>query len=348
MMVMNIARNANRKPLDSQSERRSVFSSYAVPSIAFGQSRSVSLIYSSVTADPTPGELNTTLSVRAAVPNTFSTRLLIGGVQQGGEIFTDARSLPEDADSFSRLAHMFNASNLSTGRYSYQATVFSNYLNSSIGGITNGNVIVVNRKNSAFGTGWGVSDLQQLHLQSAGGILLTTGNGRARFFSGGPDTFTSPPRDFSTLVKNADGTFTRTLKDGTKISFSAQGFQTSLVDRNNTTSYAYDADNRLASITDPAGLVTTLTYATGKLQRVTDPAGRQTQFQHDSAGNLIRITNPDGTFMRYAYNGSGRLTQATDERGGVTTYSYDYAGRFSQSVRPGGETRSLISRRPRT
>ena len=324
----------------------SVFSSYSTPSYrSLGQSRSVSLTYSSVTADPNPVvSLNTALSVRAAVPNAFSTRLVIGGVQQGGEIFTDARSLPEDADSSSRLAHIFNASNLPTGRYSYQATVFSIYLNSSIGGITNGNVIVINRKSSAVGTGWGVSDLQQLHVQSSGGVLLTTGNGRARFFSGGPNTFTSPPRDFTTLVKNADGTYTRTLKDGTRINFNAQGYQTSLVDRNNnTTSYAYDADNRLTSITDPVGLVTTLTYASGKLQRITDPAGRQTQFQHDSAGNLIRITSPDGTFMTYAYDGSGRLTQATDERGGVTTYSYDYAGRFSQSVRAGGETRSLIS-----
>ncbi len=327
----------------------SVFSSYATPSYrSLGQSRSVSLTYSSVTADPNPVvSLNTTLSVRAAVPNSFSTRLLIGGVQQGGEIYTDSRTLPEFADSISRLAHIFNATNLPTGRYPYQATVFSNYLNSSIGGIANGNVIVVNRKASVFGTGWGISDLQQLHLESAGGVLLTIGNGRARFFSGGPDTFTSPLRDFTTLVRNPDGTYTRTLKDGTKINFSAQGYQTSLVDRNNnTTSYVYNGSNRLATITDPAGLVTTLTYAaSSKLQRITDPAGRQTEFQHDSAGNLIRISSPDATFMTYAYDGSGRLTQATDERGYVTTYSYENAGRFSQSVRPGGETRSLISGR---
>ena len=257
----------------------SVFSTHATPSYrSLGQSRSVSLTYSSVTADPKPVVgLNTTLSLFAPVPNSFSTRVVVGGVQQGGEIFTDSRSLPESADSTSRLAHIFNASNLPTGRYSYQATVFSNYLNSSIGGITNGNLIVFNRKSSAVGIGWGISDLQQLHLQSSDGVLLTTGNGRARFFSGGPDSFTSPPRDFTALIRNPDGTFTRTLKDGTKIHFNAQGFQTALVDRNNnTTSYAYDAENRLTSITDPVGLVTTLTYASGKLQGITDPAGRQT------------------------------------------------------------------------
>ena len=111
----------------------------------------------------------------------------MGGVQQGGEVFTDARSLPEDADSTSRLSVQFDASTLGSGRYPYQATVFSNYLNSSIGGIASGHVIVLNRKNSPLGTGWAVTAMQQLHPQSDGTLLLTSGDGTALFFSGGPD-----------------------------------------------------------------------------------------------------------------------------------------------------------------
>ena len=118
------------------------------------------------------------------------------------------------------------------GRYPYQATVFSNYLNSSIGGIASGNVIVLNRKNSPFGAGWAITGMEQLHPQADGTLLLTSGDGTALFFSGGPDTFTSPPRDFSTLIKHPDGTYTRTFKDGTRINFNAQGQQTSVVDRN--------------------------------------------------------------------------------------------------------------------
>ena len=71
------------------------------------------------------------------------------------KIFTDARSLPEDADSTSRLSTQFDATNLETGRYPYQATVFSNYLNSSIGGIASGHVIVLNRKNRSLRCGLG-------------------------------------------------------------------------------------------------------------------------------------------------------------------------------------------------
>jgi RHS repeat-associated protein len=327
-------------------EEGSLYLSHSLPSYrSLGQSRSVSLTYSSVTADPKPIiSLDSTLARRAAVPNTFSTRLRVGGVQQGEEVFTNSSSLLEDSESTSRFSIQFDASTLATGRYPFEATVFSNYLNSSVGGISNGNTIVVNRSGSAFGSGWAVTELQQLQTQSSGGVLLTTGDGTALFFSGGPATFTSPPRDFSTLVKNPDETYTRTFKDGGKVNFNAQGLQTAVIDRNgNTTSFAYDGTSRLITITDPVGLVTTFNYSGGKLQSITDPAGRQTLFQHDAAGALRRITNPDSSFVAYSYDAKGRLTQATDERGQTTTYAYDFAGRFAQSIRPGGETRGLVS-----
>ena len=62
--------------------------------------------------------------------------------------------------------------------------------------------------------------------------------------SGGPDTFNATRcYDFSTLVKNSDATYTRSIKNGTQVNFNAQGLQTSLVDRNNnSTTYAYDGE----------------------------------------------------------------------------------------------------------
>lgn len=320
-------------------EEGSLYQTHSLPSYrSLGQSRSVSLTYSSVTADPKPIiSADTTLSVRAAVPATFSTRVKLGGVQQGGELFTNTGTLPETADSNSRLSHQFDAGNLPTGRYPYELTVFSNYQNSSIGGITNGNTIVVNRKSSSFGTGWALTEIQQLHPQSGGGVLLTAGDGTALFFSGGPNVFVSPARDFSTLIRNPDDTFTRSFKDGTRVNFDSQGLQTSVVDRNsNAMVYGYDGNGRLITITDPVGLVTTLTYINNRLQKITDPAARETHFQHDSAGNLTRITNSDGTFVRYAYDSTGRMIETVDERGNSTTYTYNFAGRFAQSNRPGG------------
>ena len=60
------------------------------------------------------------------------------------------------------------------------------------------------------------------------------------------DTYVGPSHDFSKLQKNPDGSFTRTLKDGTRIIFDSSGRQTSFVDTNgNETVYRYDAAGSL-------------------------------------------------------------------------------------------------------
>jgi len=156
--------------------------------------------------------------------------------------------------------------------------------------------------------------------------------------------YASPAGDFSTLVKNADGTYTRTTKNGTRIEFDAAGLQTAIIDRNgNTTSFAYDGQDRLTTITDPAAtLVTTLAYGgDGKLDTVTDPAGRITSFVHDSAGDLTRIIDPDLSERDFAYDARHRVTAQDSKRDFTTTYEYGFHGRFVQSNRPDGSTRKL-------
>ena len=156
--------------------------------------------------------------------------------------------------------------------------------------------------------------------------------------------FDSPSGDFSTLVENPDGTFTRTLKDGTKINFDANGFQASVVDRNgNTTTYTYDPTGLLISITDPLRLVTTLTYNGDLLSNIIDPAGRMTTFQHDAIGNLIEITDPDNTRRIFGYDPNHRMTLQTSKRRFDTIYEYDAAGRHINSILPDDTTRQVSS-----
>ena len=151
--------------------------------------------------------------------------------------------------------------------------------------------------------------------------------------------FQSPTGDYSQLVRNADSTFTRTLKDGTRIHFNTNGYQTSIVDRNgNTTRYQYDSSNRLISITDPVGLATTLTYTNGRVATITDPAGRVTRFEHDASGNLIRIIDPDNTNVRFGYDAHHRLTTQINKRGFPTQYTYNFAGQNVIASRPDGST----------
>ena len=153
--------------------------------------------------------------------------------------------------------------------------------------------------------------------------------------SSSPDMYSTPRGEFSTLVGNLDGSFTRTMKDGTILNYDSDGLQTSLIDRNgNTINYQYDANNRLTTITDPVGLVTTLTYTGDHLSSITDPASRTTAFEHDASGNLTKITDPDGTFRQFTYDADHKMVTQTSKRNFVTTYQYNFAGQVISAMRP--------------
>ncbi|MGH7260610.1 MAG: RHS repeat-associated core domain-containing protein [Nitrospiraceae bacterium] len=555
-----------------------------IPGIrTLGVARDLTLHYRSTSADVRPIlPINASLGSSVAVPQTFSARLTVGGIQQGPEVYWNASGLPPAAASTFRLGVQFDASTLNTGRYVYEMMLFSNYAQSSIGGGTPGKTLVRNERTSPFGSGWTLTGLDRLLLQSDGSLVLAKGSGGTdvfvqtgrplviesfgltrsvvtggvnnSFVAGGiyaqaradllnpanfgpagvvprtvtlrsglntlslpalagadimllnsptvaesvndvavleqfvqqggailearnfglnravllntfPGPFTSdtlsdftsaglasvlrqgpfgtatnplsmgahtiyavtgsfteiarsdpgpdvlllqpgagfggtgravfigdeeifangfvtggsnlysfnqtfflntiaflagtpgylppvppgttsqyagPSGDFSLLVKNTDGTFTRTLKDGTKFQFNAQGLQTAATDRNNnTTNYAYDAQGRLTTITDPAGQVTTLAYSGTVLASITDSAGRVTQLAHDSDGNLTAVTYADSTNQTFVYDPQRRMMKRTDAQGKVYQYQYDYAGRFSQAMLPTGETRKL-------
>ena len=166
--------------------------------------------------------------------------------------------------------------------------------------------------------------------------------------------FNPPPGDFSTLVRNTNGSFTLTLKDGSKIDFNAPGFQTRIVDRNgNITAYSYNANGTLRLITDPIGFTYTFNYdAAGHLQNIVDAANRITTFIIDGRGDLIDIRDPDGARATFTYDSSqvaGQdhlLATRVSPRAYdpieplppaqfVTSYTYNFAGQLVQTDHPG-------------
>src|SRR5205085_4572268 len=127
---------------------------------------------------------------------------------------------------------------------------------------------------NGLGNGWSLAGMERVRSVS-GGLILEQGAGRSLWFAANvlpPNTYATPPGDFSTLGANNDGTFTHQYKDRTIVSFNAAGLETSVRDRNgNTYNYGYDANNRLTSITDPYNQITTLAYnGQGYLNSITD------------------------------------------------------------------------------
>lgn len=163
-------------------------------------------------------------------------------------------------------------------------------------------------------------------------------------------TATSAPRwygpdgDYSTLQLLADGTAVRYFADGTQSRFNVNGLQTAAVDRNGkATTYFYDAQDRLLTITDPVGQVTTLTYGGNRLQAVVDPVGRTTSFTHDAAGNLIKVTFPDGSTRAFGYDPRHLMTSESDPLGKTTTRTFDWAGRMDSATLPDASLRKVTS-----
>lgn len=96
----------------------------------------------------------------------------------------------------------------------------------------------------------------------------------------------------------------------------------------------YDAEGKLLSIANRAGLTQTLAYFAsgankGQLQSVTDPFGRTLSFAYTNQ-QLSTLTIPGGGTFTYAYNPvSGtdvvQLVSATDPLSKVRTYHYEHA-----------------------
>jgi len=151
--------------------------------------------------------------------------------------------------------------------------------------------------------------------------------------------YESPDGDFSTLVQNEDGTFTRRLKNGTIYQFNADGLMTSVADTNgNTRRYDYDTDGRLIRITDPGSLETQFNYGSdGRIDRITDAAGRTSNFNHDANGNLARFENTDDTVQTFRYDSTGKVLARTDEDGFETEFEYGEAGQIAMVTVPDGE-----------
>ncbi|MEM9385516.1 MAG: hypothetical protein AAGA68_10675 [Pseudomonadota bacterium] len=157
-----------------------------------------------------------------------------------------------------------------------------------------------------------------------------------------PGQLVSPAGDSSVLTVLEDGSYTRRTRAGDLHTFDQSGLLQTRADRNaNTTTYAYDANDRVVSITDPVGRITTLSYENATLQAITDPVGRLTSFAYDGDGNLLQVMFPDGTTREFTYDERHLMTSQTDQRGFTNRYEFNAAGHFLQSTQSDGSVRTL-------
>ena len=111
----------------------------------------------------------------------------------------------------------------------------------------------------------------------------------------------------------------------------------------NSTTYAYNSDKQLTSITPPTGnalAAHTFTFdAFGRPLTVNDGVSREATFGYDNDGRVTSVSFNDGSItVGFTYDGSGNLISRTDGSG-TTTYTYDLANRLlTRANTAGGKT----------
>jgi RHS repeat-associated protein len=130
--------------------------------------------------------------------------------------------------------------------------------------------------------------------------------------------------------------------------------------------YTYTTGNRMASSTDPLGIVTRYAYdGKGKVVRATwaagtsdevvtsvaydeygqlvtrTVAGATTRYKYDEAGRMVAVIDPLGHTSRMEYDEVGNLVAAVDANGNRTILTYDARGKLLTVKDPLGNVSSL-------
>lgn len=120
----------------------------------------------------------------------------------------------------------------------------------------------------------------------------------------------------------------------TSYGYDSNGNLTSITDPlNHATSNAYDSLNRLIQVTNPNNGVTGFGYdSNDKVTSATDPLGLVTSYAYDGLSNLTSIQSPDTGTTAKTYDAAGNVASSTDARGQTTTYAYDALNRPTKAT----------------
>ena len=174
---------------------------------------------------------------------------------------------------------------------------------------------------------------------------LVSRSGKAVTGSLNAGQWTAGPGNVWRLTQEPSGNWKLVKADDTTYLFDANGLLQSITKFGKTTTLSYNALNQLTTVVGPFGRSLSFTYnASGHLDSLTDPDNQTITYAYDTLGNLIRVTYPDTTTTRqYVYedvNLPFNLTGIIDETGQrYATYAYDAQGRGILTELDGGTDR---------
>lgn len=330
--------------------------SYSTPAYhSRDQARSLTLLYSSAASAPLGLVVLDINANSSEAPDRISVSLL----RPNGDpiMLTNGQNemVYAGGSGTSRISAQYDAASDGTHYYTLTAVVRNWWGSAWLETRTAVKVVILNERYSAlgsegFGQGWMVAGLQHLRTPFGDfGEAMLVEDGRAVVFANcGPACWTAPAGEGSTFVWQ-NGLPSRTYADGSVVEFdNVSGQQVVWRDRvGRTTRYAYYADRRLKQITDPAGIVTTITWSgpptdarTASIT-TTAPGGRTTVVSINAAGELTSIVDPDNVTALTVGYANHRIVTATGRNGGTTNFTYDAYGSLASIVGPAVDVQGI-------
>jgi hypothetical protein len=161
--------------------------------------------------------------------------------------------------------------------------------------------------------------------------MLTDGVGTSFTYTGkdANGLYQAPKGARSKLVQNVDGTWSETTPSGVKFQYSTAGRLARMEAGTDRWTLAYDAGNRLKTITEPSARVSTFAYFTTgpmltRLRSFVDVASRRTTFGYSTSSGMLRtMTTPDGKIATFGSDAQSLITSYKNPAGEETTYSYN-------------------------
>ena len=132
-----------------------------------------------------------------------------------------------------------------------------------------------------------------------------------------------------------------TSLEATSFTYDARGRLSAMQEGTRNTTLSYNANGRLASVTNPVNLTRNFTYdPAGKLLATTLEDGRVINYAYDANRNLTSVTPPGKSAHNFLYsvvNQPTSYTPPTVPGGGTTTYSFSPDRELTKMTRPDGQ-----------
>lgn len=201
---------------------------------------------------------------------------------------------------------------------------------------------------SAFGRSW-THSYNIFLTENPNGVDVRRGGAKVdHFILRGDGTYTPPVWNYDELRKDlTTGAYTLHIKRTKETQhFDPTGRLTRIEDRNgHALTFQYEGE-RLVSITDAVGRVTTLQYhSTGRVSEVIDPLGRRATYSYDENDNLVAYVDMAGNVIIYTYDEVSYLTSYSTPSGtwqvrrGTTPNFTELPYILREIVNPLGHTR---------